>query len=35
VGISIEDALRGGGFQPRQSLPLGEDVLETFVKEAY
>jgi diaminohydroxyphosphoribosylaminopyrimidine deaminase/5-amino-6-(5-phosphoribosylamino)uracil reductase len=35
VGISIEDALREGGFQPRQSLPLGEDVLETFVKEAY
>lgn len=35
AGITIEDALKEGGFQPRQSLQLGEDVLETFVKEAY
>lgn len=35
VGITIEDALKEGGFQPWQSLQLGEDVLETFVKEAY
>ena len=34
-GLTIEEALADGGFNPVDSLKIGEDVLETFVKAAY